>query len=135
MPELAMQAYELGGQQGYVTTIMGRRCHFPDIPEGRRTKRDRYPYWDLHAALNRIVQGSAADQTKQAIIAVSEAGYEEYVRLQVHDELDGSVPDPEIAREISVVMTEALPLSVPVVADCEIGKNWADIIDIDDYTG
>lgn len=100
-------------RRGYITTLLGRRCRFkPDAN-------------DEYRALNRLVQGSAADQTKLAFIKV----YEETGKLplvQVHDELGYSVKDEEEGKRIGKIMENCIKLKVPSKVDVEIGKNWGD---------
>lgn len=100
-------------RRGYITTLLGRRCRFkPDSNEEYR-------------ALNRLIQGSAADQTKLAFLTV----YEKLGKLplvQVHDELGYSVKDEEEGKMIGKIMETCIQLQVPSKVDVEIGKNWGD---------
>lgn len=73
---------------------------------------------------NRLIQASAADQTKQAIVDVCEAGT--IPLLQVHDELAFSVTGPEQARELAHIMEQAVLLDVPNKCDIDIGPSWGD---------
>ena len=98
-------------------TILGRRATFPRQPNGA--------VWFTHKALNRIIQGSAADMTKQAMVDC----YYDHGSLplvSVHDELGFSVKDREHAEHLSQVMSNAIPLEVPVVCDVELGSSWGD---------
>jgi DNA polymerase I-like protein with 3'-5' exonuclease and polymerase domains len=79
-------------------------------------------------SLNRLIQSSAADMTKQAMLDCCEAGY--LPMLQVHDELAFSVKDVEEAKKIRTLMEEALPLCIPNKCDIEIGPNWGDSVEI-----
>jgi DNA polymerase I-like protein with 3'-5' exonuclease and polymerase domains len=103
-------------QRGYIKTLLGRRCRFPFGERGRRE-------W-THKALNRLIQGSAADQTKASLVAATEAGYR--IQLQIHDELDLSVSTRAEAEEVAEIMRTAVPLRVPMQVDVEIGKNWGE---------
>lgn len=102
---------------GYLTTLSGRRCRFPEDELGNRQ-------W-THKALNRLIQGSAADQTKEAMVLADKAGFRP--QLQVHDELDLTVETRAEAEELAALMKEAVPLSLPSKVDIEIGPNWGDI--------
>jgi DNA polymerase I-like protein with 3'-5' exonuclease and polymerase domains len=75
-----------------------------------------------YRALNRLIQGSAADQTKQAMVNAFAAGHLPLV--QVHDELGFSISSKEQALDIKRIMEEAVPLSIPVLADAELGPSW-----------
>jgi DNA polymerase I-like protein with 3'-5' exonuclease and polymerase domains len=79
-------------------------------------------------SLNRLIQSSAADMTKQAMLDCCEAGY--LPMLQVHDELAFSVKNVEEAKKIRTLMEEALPLCIPNKCDIEIGPNWGDSVEI-----
>jgi DNA polymerase I-like protein with 3'-5' exonuclease and polymerase domains len=114
---MAKALEKLAKERGFITTLCGRRCRFP---------KDALGNWDwTHKALNRLIQGSSADQTKEATIAVEEAGH--FLQLQVHDELDGSSDSDERAKEIGVIMRDVIPMKVPMKVDVECGPNWADL--------
>jgi DNA polymerase I-like protein with 3'-5' exonuclease and polymerase domains len=76
----------------------------------------------VYKALNKLIQGSAADMTKQAMVHCYEAGY--LPLLQVHDELVFSVKSQEDVDNICRLMEEAVQLDIPNKVDAEIGKNW-----------
>jgi|APMI01.1.fsa_nt_gi DNA polymerase I len=113
--------------KGYVETVFGRRLHLPDIRAqqvGRRQGAER-------AAINAPMQGTAADLIKKAMIATSrwlkEAGVKSRLLLQVHDELVLEVPDDEVAlirEQLPKLMAGVAQLSVPLVAEVGVGKNW-----------
>lgn len=103
-------------QLGYITTILGRRCRFPMNPDGS--------YDWVHKALNRLIQGSSADQTKLALVQVEEAGH--YLQLQVHDELALSVESPDEAQRVAKIMRDGVPLLVPSKVDVELGASWGE---------
>ena len=77
-----------------------------------------------YKALNRLIQSSAADMTKQAMVDVYKSGT--VPLLQVHDELAFSVKTPEQAKELAVMMQNAIKISVPNKCDIELGPNWRD---------
>ena len=75
-----------------------------------------------YKALNKLIQGSAADMTKKAMIELHKAGV--IPHIQVHDELDISVENPEYAQKIKDIMESAVDLEVPNKVDYESGPNW-----------
>lgn len=83
-----------------------------------------FPY----KAGNGLVQGTAALQTKSAMVAVDKAGH--FLQLQVHDELCASVKDKKEALEIADIMTNCFPLEVPSVVDVALGESWGDMEDL-----
>jgi DNA polymerase I-like protein with 3'-5' exonuclease and polymerase domains len=120
---------------GKVRTLLGRLCRFhlwePNqfgihkalphdaalLEHGPGIKR-AYTY----KALNRLIQGSAADMTKKAMIDLHRQGI--IPHIQVHDELDISVKDNEDVRDIIEIMENAVSLEVPNKVDYESGPNW-----------
>ncbi|BCV02491.1 MAG: hypothetical protein CM15mV53_450 [uncultured marine virus] len=76
-------------------------------------------------ASNKLIQGSAADMTKQSMLALYQEGVIPHV--QIHDELDISVPSIEEAQKIIDVMEQAVELQVPNKVDFEKGDSWGDI--------
>lgn len=133
---------------GFIKTILGRRCRFPyfepvayncRVEKGlmeseakaaqtnltmKQWYRKNLKRCKVYMALNRLIQGSAADMTKQAMADVIEAGY--LPHLQVHDELDLSVNSDKEAKEIKEIMEKAVQLTVPVLCDCALGNSWAE---------
>ena len=110
-------AEEVAGKRGYIRTLLGRRCRFKLGADGK--------YAFTHKALNRLAQGSAADQTKRGMLDLWNMGH--VPLLTVHDELVFSVDDEAEARRYSPVMENAVPLLVPSVVDVNLGKTWGDI--------
>ena len=78
-----------------------------------------------YKALNKLIQGSAADMTKKAMLELHKEGI--IPHIQVHDELDISVKDPAHAEEIKEIMEQAVSLEVPNKVDYESGPNWGTI--------
>jgi DNA polymerase-1 len=76
----------------------------------------------VYRGLNRLIQGSAADQTKRAMVQLHKAGYK--ILLQVHDEIVLSVPTKEAASDAAKIMREAVQLEVPSRVDVELGMSW-----------
>lgn len=118
---LANKASETADARGYVKTILGRRLHFEQRDDGS------YDY--THKALNRVIQGSSADQTKLAVVELDRAGF--FIQLQVHDETDGSFGSVEEARRAGDVMRECITdyctPHVPFKVDTECGPSWGEI--------
>ena len=81
-----------------------------------------------YKALNRLIQASAADMTKQAMVDVCEAG--DIPLLQVHDELAFSVEDKRHAKKLAQIMESAIKLTVPNRCDIDIGPSWGEAVEI-----
>ena len=118
-------------EQGYVTTIFGRKCHYPRITASNPSERA----FNERAAINAPIQGSASDIIRRAMARMDEALMQNRLNaqmlLQVHDELVFEVPDSEIDQTIEVVrkvMVEAphpaLSLKVPLQVDARAAANW-----------
>ena len=127
-------------QQGYIRTLLGRKCRF-DLWESREFEdktvlsyENALKKWPVnqikrahtYRALNRLIQGSAADQTKKAMVKLWEA-FRVIPMIQIHDELDISVEDETQIQGIKDVMESAVELHVPSKCDVELGKNWGEI--------
>jgi len=127
-------------ESGKIRTLLGRLCRFhlwePNqfgihkalphdaaLMEHGPGIRRAYTY----KALNRLIQGSAADMTKKAMIELHKEGI--IPHIQVHDELDISVVDHTHATHIKEIMENAVSLEVPNKVDYEFGSNWGDIYD------
>lgn len=120
--EFAKKLEEVAAKFGYVRTVLRRKCRFPEIRPG---------VWDwCHKAGNRVVQGSSADQTKKAMVDADEAGMD-WMQLQVHDELDGSISNRDQARQLAEIMRAAVPCNVPHKVDIECGPSWGEVKGID----
>jgi DNA polymerase I-like protein with 3'-5' exonuclease and polymerase domains len=78
-----------------------------------------------YKALNKLIQGSAADMTKKAMIDLYKEGI--VAHIQIHDELDLSVESEDHAKKIIEIMENAVKLEVPNKVDYESGENWGDI--------
>jgi DNA polymerase I-like protein with 3'-5' exonuclease and polymerase domains len=116
--ELADKAEAVVKRLGQVRTIGKRLLHF--------SQRDDGSFEWTHKALNRVIQGSSADQTKRALVNVDKAGH--HIMLQVHDELDNSVADRAEGEAISKIMEEAIRSKwVPFRVDLELGPSWGEI--------
>jgi len=129
-------------ERGQIRTLLGRLCRFhlwePNMfgmhkamshedalrEHGPGIKR-AYTY----KSLNKLIQGSAADMTKKAMLELYKEGI--IAHIQIHDELDLSVESESHAKKIIEIMENAVSLEVPNKVDYEKGKNWGDIYDKD----
>jgi DNA polymerase-1 len=118
-------------QNGYVLTLFGRKCHYPDIVNSNPSIRA----FNERAAINARLQGTAADIIRRAMIrmdgALEKHKLNAQMLLQVHDELIFEVPDDEVERTMPVVRTvmeeaplPAVALSVPLHVDARAAHNW-----------
>jgi len=124
---------QVAREQGYVTTLFGRRCHVPGINDKNPARKS----FMERAAINAPLQGTAADIIKRAMIrippALTDAGLKARMLLQVHDELVFEAPAAEAEKTAELVRkvmeSAALParrLSVPLIAEAGIADNWAE---------
>ena len=125
-------------ESGRIRTLGGRVCHFDlwepttfgaGLPKTHAEAIKEYgpgiKRAGTYKALNRLIQGSAADMTKLSIIALSEAGIVPHI--QIHDELDISVESDEHAKQIVEIMESSIKLEIPNKVDYEFGDNWGAI--------
>jgi DNA polymerase-1 len=116
---------------GYVRTLFGRKCHYPDIKASNASIRS----FNERAAINARLQGSAADIIRRAMIRMEDAlaakKLSAKMLLQVHDELIFEVPDDEVAATLPVVQHvmqdapfPAVALSLPLQVDARAANNW-----------
>lgn len=114
--KLSKTCQAVAKKRGYLITILGRRCRFPKDADGN--------YDWTYRALNRLIQGSSADQMKKAMIDVDRAGH--FLQLQVHDELDLSIGSSEEGHRVGQIIQDAVPASLPFKVDVEIGPSWGE---------
>jgi DNA polymerase I len=118
-------------QNGYVLTLFGRKCHYPEIVSSNASIRS----FNERAAINARLQGTAADIIRRAMVRMDEALEKEKLNaqmlLQVHDELVFEVPVDEVAKTLPLVKKlmehapmPALDLSVPLAVDARAADNW-----------
>jgi DNA polymerase I-like protein with 3'-5' exonuclease and polymerase domains len=126
---------------GSIGTLLGRRCRFNkwepatfgmhtamSFEEAERTYgRGRIRRAMTYKALNKLIQGSAADMTKKAMLDLYNEGI--IPHIQIHDELDISVKDDNQAKKIVEIMENAVTLAIPNKVDYESGETWGDIYD------
>ena len=118
---------ELARQQGYAITLFGRKRYLPDILSHNATVRS----FAERNAVNSPIQGTAADIIKMAMVTIhrrlKEEGLQAQMIMQVHDELNFNVPLDEVEKVREIVVSEmqnVVHLTVPLIADCGVGKNW-----------
>ena len=121
------QSIEVAREKGYVETLNGRKRMLPDIHSHNSVVRG----YAERNAINAPIQGSAADIIKIAMVRIFDRfereGLQAKMILQVHDELNFTVPLPEIdtvSRIVKEEMEHAATLRVPLVADTGTGSNW-----------
>ncbi|AWN81733.1 DNA polymerase I [Candidatus Cardinium hertigii] len=115
-------------EKGYVTTLLGRKRFFPDIHSRNAILRNTAK----RSVINTVIQGSAAEMIKLAMINIYHWLQSHALRtqmiMQVHDELVFNVPleeVPSLQQQIPSLMAEALPLAhVPIKVNCHLGPNW-----------
>ena len=118
-------------KHGYVLTLFGRKCHYPDIVASNPTIRS----FNERAAINARLQGSAADIIRRAMVriepALAKAKLTAKMLLQVHDELIFEVPEGEVAKTLPIIKRvmedapmPAVSLSVPLSVDARAAANW-----------
>jgi DNA polymerase-1 len=118
---------ELARNTGYAITLFGRKRYLPDILSRNATVRS----FAERNAVNSPIQGTAADIIKMAMVTINrrlkEEGLKAKMIMQVHDELNFNVPMDEVERVKQIVVNEmqnVVHLSIPLIADCGVGKNW-----------
>jgi DNA polymerase I-like protein with 3'-5' exonuclease and polymerase domains len=139
--KVAETAQMRAAYHGQVRTVLGRLCRFhlwepisfgynKPLPYEEAQK----VYGNIHGglrrgfvykALNKVIQGSAADQTKKAMVECARAGL--LPMLTVHDELCFSIAEEAQVRQITEIMETCVPLKVPSVVDVALGRNWGEI--------
>src|SRR5947207_5701211 len=123
---------EQAAQDGYVTTLLGRRRPVPEIRASNRQTRSL----GERLAVNSVMQGTAADVIKKAMVAIHERlrseGRSAKLVLQVHDELLLEAPEAEVSAVRELVreeMCRAYPLDPPLAVDIGTGENWREAKD------
>ena len=133
--QLMYSVMERAQDAGRIRTLLGRRCRFNLWEPNQFGINKALPYEEAireyasvrraftYKALNRLIQGSAADMTKKAMVELHKEGITPHI--QVHDELDISVNNN--ADKIKEIMEHAVDLKVPNKVDYESGPNWGNI--------
>ena len=134
-----MNSLNSRGSSGSVRSILGRKCRFDLWEPATFAMHKALPYQDAlkeygettrlkraytYKALNRLIQASAADMTKQAMVNIYEQG--RLPLVQIHDEIAMSVKNREDANTVAEIMENAVPLEIPSKCDVEIGPSWGE---------
>tara|TARA_R110000851_G_scaffold102452_1_gene219034 strand:- start:183 stop:2021 length:1839 start_codon:yes stop_codon:yes gene_type:complete len=124
--------------RGQIRTLLGRLCRFHLWEPNQFGMHKALPFEQAvqehgpgirraytYKALNKLIQGSAADMTKKSMLELYKEGIVPHI--QIHDELDISVESDKQAKQITEIMESAVDLEIPNKVDYESGKNWGDI--------
>lgn len=141
---LTERCSNLADARGYIKTILGRRCRFPLWEPARYSTKKVTPLpwaeanaeWPntalkrafTYKAMNRLIQGGSADQTKRAMWLMWQAGV--MPKLQMHDEINISYGEERELRLMVDAMEHAVDLTVPTVIDVEVGPSWGECKEI-----
>ena len=126
--------------RGQIRTLLGRLCRFHLWEPNQFGMHKALPHEEAlrehgpgirraytYKALNKLIQGSAADMTKKSMLELYKEGI--IPHIQIHDELDLSIENEKEAQKIVEIMENAVTLEVPNKVDYEFGSNWGDIYD------
>ena len=142
LKKLTEEAMHWANSSGYLRTLEGRRCRFDLWQPATFDLQKPLPYKEAHQeyvltqrkglkraftykALNRLIQGSAADQTKKAMLALKDAGI--IPQIQVHDELNLSIPldkKEEVIKIVKDLMENCMELRIPSKVEPKLGDSW-----------
>lgn len=136
--ELQDIAMRTASKHGHVRTLLGRKCRFDRWEPNRFGINRALPHKEAiveygndlkraltYKALNRLIQGSAADQTKKAMLDLYEEGY--LADIQIHDELDISLENSQDVDRVKEIMENCVEkLKVPSVVNVRVGKTWGE---------
>ena len=138
--QLIYNTMDRAQKRGWIRTILGRKCRFEmwepttfgmhkpqtfeeaSLEHGSRNIKRAFTY----KALNKLIQGSAADMTKKAMVDLRKEGL--LPMIQLHDELNISFETRQQANKIKEIMEQAVPLKIPNKVDFEDGECWGDIV-------
>ena len=136
--QLMEKASNRAQDRGQIRTLLGRLCRFHLWEPNSFGMHKALPFDQAvqehgpgikraytYKALNKLIQGSAADMTKKSMLELYKEGI--VAHIQIHDELDISVEDDKQAKKIVEIMESAVDLEIPNKVDYEKGKNWGDI--------
>jgi DNA polymerase I-like protein with 3'-5' exonuclease and polymerase domains len=136
--QLMNSASNRAQERGQIRTLLGRLCRFHLWEPNQFGMHKALPHEEAlqehgpgirraftYKSLNKLIQGSAADMTKKAMLDLYKNGI--IAHVQIHDELCISVKDQEQADKIVEIMQNAVTLEVPNKVDCELANNWGDI--------
>ena len=138
--QLMEKASNRAQDRGQIRTLLGRLCRFHLWEPNSFGMHKAMPHEEAlqehgpgirraytYKALNKLIQGSAADMTKKSMLDLYKEGI--IPHIQIHDELDISIVDDEKAKKIIEIMENAVTLEVPNKVDYEFGNNWGEIYD------
>jgi len=136
--QLTNSASNRAQERGQIRTLLGRLCRFHLWEPNQFGMHKALPHEDAlqehgpgirraytYKALNKLIQGSAADMTKKAMLDLYKEGI--IAHVQIHDELCVSVKDEKQAKQIKEIMEDSVTLEVPNKVDYEFGNNWGEI--------
>jgi len=138
--QLSDYASERASKRGSIRTLLGRKCRYDKWEPASFGLHKPLPHKEAFAeygsnirraftykALNSLIQGSAADQTKKALVDLADEGI--LPMIQIHDELALSIPDRETALKAREIMENCVQLEIPSVVDAELGRSWGEATD------
>jgi DNA polymerase I-like protein with 3'-5' exonuclease and polymerase domains len=136
--QLMEKASNRAQDRGQIRTLLGRLCRFHLWEPNQFGMHKALPHEEAlrehgpgirraytYKALNKLIQGSAADMTKKAMLELYKEGI--IPHIQIHDELDLSIENEEQAKKVIEIMEHAVTLEVPNKVDYESGNNWGEI--------
>jgi len=136
--QLMEKASNRAQDRGQIRTLLGRLCRFHLWEPNQFGMHKALPHEEAlrehgpgirraytYKALNKLIQGSAADMTKKAMLELYKEGIVPHI--QIHDELDLSIESDDQAKKIIEIMEQAVTLEVPNKVDYEVGNNWGEI--------
>jgi DNA polymerase I-like protein with 3'-5' exonuclease and polymerase domains len=135
--QLSEYASDRASKRGAIRTLLGRKCRYDKWEPASfglhkpLTHKEAFTEYGpnirrafTYKALNSLIQGSAADQTKKALVDLADEGI--LPMIQIHDELALSIPDEATARKAREVMENCVKLEIPSVVDAELGPSWGE---------
>jgi len=135
--QLSEYANDAASKRGSIRTLLGRKCRYDKwepVSFGLHkplTHKEAFTEYGpnirrafTYKALNSLIQGSAADQTKKALVDLTDEGI--LPMIQIHDELALSIPDKITARKAKEIMENCVKLNIPSVVDAELGPSWGE---------
>ena len=136
--QLMEKASNRAQDRGQIRTLLGRLCRFHLWEPNQFGMHKALPHEEAlrehgpgirraytYKALNKLIQGSAADMTKKAMLELYKEGIVPHI--QIHDELDLSIENDDQAKKVIEIMEQAVTLEVPNKVDYEVGNNWGEI--------
>ena len=136
--QLMEKASNRAQDRGQIRTLLGRLCRFHLWEPNQFGMHKALPHEEAlrehgpgirraytYKALNKLIQGSAADMTKKAMLELYKEGI--IPHIQIHDELDLSIENEDQAKKVIEIMEQAVTLEVPNKVDYESGNNWGEI--------